>query len=309
MSNWTTNDIPDLHGKTAIVTGANSGLGLETARSLAGAGATVILACRNTDKGATAASDIRGTHAHADVTVRQLDLADLASIREFAAQFAAAGPQLDILINNAGVMALPLRRTADGFEMQVGTNHLGHFALTGLLLERLLATPGARIVTVSSLAHKRGRINLDDLNWNTRRYWKWPAYCQAKLANLQFALELDRRLRAAGSGAISVAAHPGISATHLQLAGPEMTGSQLVGGAMKISNLLWQSSAAGALPSLYAGTAADVSGGDYFGPHGPAELRGKTPGHARIAGRAKKQAVAEKLWRLSEQLTAVDYAV
>lgn len=308
MSGWHVADIVDLSGKTAIITGANSGLGLETTRGLASGGAHVVMACRNTDKGEVAAATIRAEQPAADLRVMALDLADLASVEAFAHAFAAAHERLDILVNNAGVMALPERRTDDGFEMQVGTNHLGHFALTGQLLDLLRTTAGARVVTVSSLAHRMGRIDLNDLNWQFRRYRKWPAYGQAKLANLMFALTLQRRLWAAGDDVISVASHPGYSATHLQAAGPEMAGSKLGVLGMRVANgVVAQPQAAGALPSLYAATAPDVRAGEYFGPDGIGETRG-SPTRVQPAGRALKSDVADRLWALSEQLTGVHYA-
>lgn len=309
MTHWSAGVIAGLNGRVALVTGANSGLGLETTRALASAGAQVVMACRNTDKGEDAAASIRRDHPHARLDVMPLDLASLESIARFAGRFSDTHDALDLLINNAGVMALPLRRTADGFEMQIGTNHLGHFALTGRLFERLRAAPGARVVTVSSLAHTFGRIDSDDLNWRARRYRRWPAYGQAKLANLMFALELDRRLRAADADLLSVAAHPGYAATHLQLAGPEMSGSRLAAAGMRLANrALAQSPQRGALPSLYAATAADVRGGDYFGPDGLREFWGN-PTRVRPAGRARKADVAARLWTLSEELTGVRYPV
>ncbi|GAG24419.1 unnamed protein product, partial [marine sediment metagenome] len=210
---WTAKDIPPggLAGKTIIVTGGNSGIGFEAARAFAGRGAQLVLACRNPQKAGDAVDRLLAAHADAQVEVLPLDLASLASVRDFAKQFSERYPSLDVLCNNAGVMALPLRRTADGFEMQVGTNHLGHFALTGLLLDKLLATPGSRVVNVSSTAHKIGKVDLDDLNYQTRRYRKWAAYGQSKLANLYFTYELQRRLERAGiagpGATLTAAAH------------------------------------------------------------------------------------------------------
>lgn len=309
MTSWTLDNIESLAGRVALITGANSGLGLETTRGLAAAGATVFMACRNADKAEAAITEIRHDHPDADLRFIALDLADLASIRTCSEQLRAQTAQLDLLINNAGVMALPERRTADGFEMQIGTNHLGHFALTGQLLDALEAADAGRVVTVSSIMHKTGRIDLDDLNWTSRRYKAWPAYGQAKLANLMFALTLDRRLRAAGRHTISVASHPGYASTHLQLAGPEMKGSTLGGAFMQIGNRLFaQPQARGALPSLYAATASDVHSGEYFGPDGFRELWGQ-PTRAQVAGRAKKTDVADRLWTLSETLTGIEYPV
>ena len=289
---WTTADIPDQTGRTIIVTGANSGLGEATARALAAAGGSVILACRNKAKGEAAAAGMSG--AAGTVEVRELDLADLASVRAFAQGVSS----VDVLVNNAGVMAVPAARTADHFEMQFGTNHLGHFALTGLLLPRI----ADRVVALSSGAHRAGRIDLDDLNWERRRYSRWGAYGQSKLANLMFAYELDRRLRAAGSGVRAVAAHPGYAATELQ-----SRTESFMDAVMKLGNgLVAQSAKMGALPTLYAATMPDVSGGDYYGPDGLGELRG----HPRRVGSTKAsqdQAVARRLWEQSETLTGIAY--
>lgn len=223
---WDTTHIGDLTGKTAIVTGANSGLGFETALVLAHKGATVIVACRDATKAAAAMKSIRARAPSARLEFQALDLADLGSVRMFAQRFSATHARLDILCNNAGVMALPQRRTKDGFEMQIGTNHLGHFALTAQLLPVIEKTPRARIVTTSSGFHWMGRIRLDDLN-GTRAYSRWGAYCQSKLANLMFAFELQRRLQAAGIAAASLAAHPGYAATNLQFAGAEMESAKI----------------------------------------------------------------------------------
>jgi len=306
---WNASDLPRLDGKIALVTGANSGLGLETAKGLAGAGARVLMACRNTDKGRAAAEAIESEHGDVDVHVLALDLADLTAVHRFADLIAKKHPKIDILVNNAGVMALPLRRTMDGFEMQIGTNHLGHFALTGLLGDALKSNGKARVVTVSSLAHRMGRISLDDLNWERRKYDKWAAYGQSKLANLMFALEFQRRLDNAGIDAISVAAHPGYAATHLQYAGPEMTGSRVGKAMMATANaMIAQSQARGALPSLYAAAVPDVEGGEYLGPAGPMELRGP-PGRAKLSKRAQDPETARELWTLSEQLTGVRFGL
>ena len=289
MAKWTAADVPDLTGRTMIVTGANSGLGEATARLLAERGASVVLACRNVQKGEAAAARMAGA-----VTVRRLDLADLASVREFAAQT----PQLDVLVNNAGVMAIPLARTADGFEMQIGTNFLGHFALTGMQLPHITD----RVVTVASGAHRWGRIDLADLNWRTRRYRRWAAYGQSKLADLMLAYELDRRLRRAGAKVRSVAAHPGYAATELQSHTESIQDRVMAVG----NRLVAQSAAAGALPTVYAATMPDVVGGAYYGPHGPGELRGypKRVGSSRAS---RDEAVAAKLWEQATELTGVDF--
>jgi len=305
-TNWTLDDIPDLRGKFAVVTGANSGLGLHTAAALAGKGARVLLACRDAAKAEAAMQQIRAQAPSAQLEFLALDLADLASVRQFAATLLQREPRLDLLCNNAGVMALPCRKTRDGFEMQVGTNHLGHFALTGLLLPLLQQTPGSRVVTVSSLAHHLGRIRLDDLNWE-RGYSKWPAYAQSKLANLMFALELGRRLQKAGSTTLSLAAHPGYAATNLQFAGPAMENSALGRLGMQLGNaLLSQPAEAGAWPTLRAATAADARNGEFYGPRGFQQLRG-APGRCRYNPRAADESVAAQLWSLSERLTDVRY--
>ncbi len=303
---WTAADIPDLHGKTILVTGANSGLGHETALALAGKGARVLLACRDVAKGKESEARIRATHPSASTEVLPLDLASLADIRRCAEAVHAATPRLDVLVNNAGVMALPYRRTQDGFEMQLGTNHLGHFALTGLLLDRLLATAGARIVTVSSGFHRLATIRFDDPHWE-RGYAKWGAYGQSKVANLLFAYELQRRLSARRVDAISVAAHPGYAATNLQFAGPRMEGASFTERISAIGNRLFaQSAAMGALPQLHAATAPAVRGGDYFGPSGIGEMWG-FPRKVESNAHSHDVAVAARLWALSEQLTGVEY--
>ncbi|ASF10254.1 putative oxidoreductase [Nocardia brasiliensis NBRC 14402] len=288
MSRWDTSDIPDQTGRTFIVTGANSGLGAVTARALVRAGAQVVLACRNVAKGERVAAEL-GERA----VVRRLDLASLASIREFAA--AAAGA--DVLINNAGVMALPEQRTADGFEMQVGTNYLGHFALTGLLLPKI----SQRVVTVASGAHVIGKIDLDDLNWERRKYQRWQAYGQAKLANLMFAYELQRRLTAAGSPTISVAAHPGYASTELQSHTESIQDRVMWLG----NRVLAQSAEMGALPTLYVAT-TEVEPGGYYGPARFGGLRGY-PGVSGSSRASRDEGVARGLWELSEKLTGVSY--
>lgn len=304
MAHWTLDNIPRLDGRLAVVTGANSGLGLHTAAALAGKGARVLLACRDAAKAEAAMQQVHAQLPSAQLEFLALDLADLASVRRCAETLTQRESRLDLLCNNAGVMALPQRRTRDGFEMQVGTNHLGHFALTGLLLPLLQATPGARVVTLSSLAHHLGRIRLDDLNWQ-RGYSKWPAYAQSKLANLMFALELGRRLRKAGSATLSLAAHPGYAATNLQFAGPAMEDSALGRLGMQLGNaLLSQPAAAGAWPTLRAATDADARSGEFYGPRGFQQLRG-APGRCRYNPRAGDESVSAQLWALSEQLTGV----
>jgi NAD(P)-dependent dehydrogenase (short-subunit alcohol dehydrogenase family) len=298
---WTAEEIPDQHGRTAIVTGANSGLGRIVARDLAKRGAIVIIASRDHAKGAEAAREITAGFPSSTVEAARLDLANLGSIRAFADRIRAGNDHIDLLINNAGVMAAPHRRTADGFELQFGTNHLGHFALTGLLLP-LLDEPGARVVTVSSNNHKAGRMKFDDLQ-GERHYSRWRAYAQSKLANLLFAFELDRRLKAGGWPLISVAAHPGYSATNLQLSGPPPH-ERLV---MRLSNKLFaQSAESGALPLLYAATAPNLPGGSYVGPDGTGEMRGH-PVLVEATKRAHDEEAARRLWEISERLTGVAY--
>jgi NAD(P)-dependent dehydrogenase (short-subunit alcohol dehydrogenase family) len=297
MSHWTTANMPDQAGKLAIVTGANSGLGLEASRALAEKGARVIMACRNTDKGQAAADQVRQQHPNADLDVQPLDLADLASVRAFAEAFAARGKVLPLLINNAGVMALPQRReTADGFEMQFGTNHLGHFALTGLLLPHILAAPGARVVTVSSGAHTMGRLDFDDLQAE-KSYGQWRAYGNSKLANLLFTYELQRRFESWQADAIAVAAHPGYTATNLQ---------QHSGLFSFLNHIMAQGVEKGTLPLLYAATAPEVKGGEYYGPDGFMEWRGY-PQRVTSKKRSHDTAAAARLWDVSEELTGVVY--
>ncbi len=303
---WTAADMPDLAGKTILVTGANSGIGFEAAKAFGGRGADVVLACRSAEKGERARAAIVAEHPRAAVEVMPLDLASLASVRSFAESFSSRRDRLDVLCNNAGVMALPRRETADGFEMQIGTNHLGHFALTGLLLPRLLGTPGARVVNQSSGAHRFGRMNFDDLQ-SKRGYGRWSAYGQSKLANLLFTFELQRRLAKQGAGTFAVACHPGYSATELQFAAPRMDGSWLMETVFALGNrVLAQDAAAGALPMLYAATAADVRGGEYIGPDGLGELWG-APTRVDPSARAQESEAAARLWSISEELTGLRY--
>ena len=282
--------IPDISGRTVIVTGANSGIGRAAGAALAGAGAHVVLAVRNTDKGEAAAAAMPGK-----TEVRRLDLASLASIHEFAEGYTG---EIDILINNAGVMIPPLTRTADGFELQFGTNHLGHFALTNLLLEQITG----RVVSVASGAHKAGRIDFDDLNWERKGYKAVSAYGQSKLANLLFTSELQRRLTAAGSAVIATAAHPGYAATNLQFHSDKRGGDMLMGVANRI---FAQSEEDGALPTIYAAV-EDVPGDSYAGPSGFMEMRGAPKLVGRSAA-AKDADVARRLWEVSEALTGVSF--
>ncbi len=304
---WSADDMPDLTGRTAIVTGANSGVGLAAARELARHGADVTLAVRNTEKGSRARALILTDAPNAQVEVEALDLADLASIRAFADRWSQAHPQgLDLLINNAGVMAIPQATTADGFEMQFGTNHLGHFALTGLLLPALVARPRSRVVTVSSNGHRFGRMNFDDL-MGQRKYRSWGAYGQSKLANLLFTAELQRRLDANAIPVHAMAAHPGYAATNLQAVGPELSGRSWLRRPIELMNrFVGQSAAMGALPTLFAATAPGLPGDSYVGPDGFMEQRG----HPRLVDRssaAKNRADARRLWDESERLTGVTF--
>ena len=291
MSDWTASDLPSFAGRTVIVTGANSGLGLITARELARVGARTILAVRNVEKGETAAAQMTG-----DVEVRKLDLQDLASVRAFADGFAESGATVDVLVNNAGIMAVPYSLTVDGFESQIGTNHLGHFALTNLLLPKITD----RVVTVSSMMHLLGYISLKDLNWKSRPYLAWPAYGQSKLANLLFTTELQRRLDAAGAALTAVAAHPGYSATNLQ----GQTGSRLGTRFWDTANRLTATDADfGARQTLYAAS-QPLPGDSFIGPR--FAMRGPTV-QAQRSPLARNRAKAAALWTLSEQLTGVEF--
>lgn len=297
---WNASQIADQTGRTAVVTGANSGLGLVTARELARVGANVVLACRSVQKGEAAAAEIRVAVSGAQVRIVELDLSSLTSVRRFAAALDVG--ELDLLINNAGIMMTPQRKTADGFELQFGTNHLGHFALTGLLLERLGRAPQARIVTLTSLEHRAGHIDFDDLPLE-HGYAPRRAYRQSKLANASFALELDRRLRAAHARVKSVLAHPGWSATNLQRTGP--TGMLKV--LLAVGNrVLAQSAEQGAQSTLHAATAPNVEGGDFYGPGGFQELRGR-PTKVSVSAEGSDPELARRLWAVSEELTGVRY--
>ena len=303
---WTANNMPDLGGKTIVVTGANSGLGLEASRAFARGRARVVLACRNVEKAGVARGDILASVPKADVEVRALDLASLASVRAFADSFVSSHGRLDVLCNNAGVMALPRRETAEGFEMQLGTNHLGHFALTGLLLPLLERTPKARVITQSSGAHRMSRIDFDDLH-GRRHYGRWRAYGQSKLANLLFAYELQRRLEKKEVGVISVACHPGYAATELQFAAARMEGSTWMEHLFALGNRLFaQDAVTGSLPMLYAATAPDVHGGDYIGPDGLGELWGY-PVEVDSSAASHDVLSAAHLWEVSQDLTGVRY--
>lgn len=304
MSRWTPREIPPQQGRLALITGANSGIGFQAARYLSRAGTSVILGCRNAAKGEAARAKILAEQPSAKVEVRVLDMADLDSIRHFATQFLSEQAPLDLLINNAGVMAIPERRTTQqGFEMQFGTNHLGHFALTGLLLPSLLIQPSSRIVTVASIAHKGGTLNFDDLNAE-RSYDPRKAYQQSKLANLVFGVELDRRLRAHSAGTISVIAHPGVAVTNI------VSNGMGTGFRARIAGLLFpfigQSDDRGSWPILYAATSPEAHGGGYYGPDGFAEIRG-TPVEVKPKPHALDPAAGKRLWEASEAMTGVHY--
>jgi NAD(P)-dependent dehydrogenase (short-subunit alcohol dehydrogenase family) len=304
MPHWTITHMGRLDGKTAIVTGANSGLGYQAAKALADKGAHVIMACRDAGRAEEAVARLRKEVVEPSLEVRALDLASLDSIHAFADGITVP---INILVNNAGVMALPKRLTADGFEMQFGTNHLGHFALTGRLLPRLLAEPGTRVVTVSSDVHRIGKIDFDNLQ-GEKSYSKWRAYGQSKLANILFASELGRRAAAAGADLTSLSAHPGYAATNLQAAGSKMTGSKIGAAAAGIGNKLFaQSDANGALPLIYAVTSPDAVSGEYAGPSGAFGMRGIGVKPAPRSKRASDDATARKLWEVSETLTHVTY--
>jgi NAD(P)-dependent dehydrogenase (short-subunit alcohol dehydrogenase family) len=297
---WTSDDVPGQHGRLAVVTGANTGLGFQTAQVLAARGASVVLAVRDTEKGKRAAARIAGTAPGANVTVQPLDLASLDSIRAAAGELRAQHPAIDLLINNAGVMFPPRQATRDGFELQFGTNHLGHFALTGLLLEQMLPVPGSRVVTVSSQAARiRARINFDDLQ-GERSYRRVAAYSQSKLANLMFTYELQRRLSGAGT-TIAVAAHPGLAATELTRNTPPIA-------AFFYARLISQTAAMGALPILRAATDPGVLGGQYYGPGRLFGTRGY-PTLAASSGQSHDTAIQRRLWTVSEQLTGVTFPV
>lgn len=294
---WSAENISDQTGRTAIVTGSSSGIGYEAARVLANKKATVVLAVRNLKKGYSALEKIRAQNSAAKVEVMQLDLADLSSVEKFAAEFSGKYSRLDLLINNAGVMIPPYSKTVNGFELQFGTNHLGHFALTARLLPILHQTEGSRIVNVSSGAHKHGKLDFDDLNWEKRKYSAWRAYGASKIANLYFTYELDRRLKASGSKTIVTAAHPGWTATELQ---------RHTGVVEALNGVFAQDIAMGALPTLRAAVEPGLKGGDYFGPNGFMEMRGypiQVPSNAL----SHDESIARRLWEYSLAATGVRF--
>lgn len=302
---WTADDVPDQRGRTALITGANSGIGFEAARGLASKGARVVLACRSEARGLDAIERLREHQPDAIVELRSLDLGSLASVQAFAESFCADHAQLHLLVNNAGIMAPPRRTTEDGFEQQLGVNHLGHFALTGRLFDLLTTTPGARIVSLSSNAHKTGKMNFDDL-MGEGSYNRWERYSQSKLANLLFTHELQRRMEAAGHTMIAVAAHPGWTSTNLLNAGPIGSSEGFVARLGALGMGLGQKAHMGALPTLYAATHPDVQGSDYIGPHGFAEMWG-WPVKVESTSLARDPEAAARLWSVSETLTGVAF--
>ncbi len=303
MSDWSVHSIPDCSDKTAVITGANSGLGFEATAELARNGARVVMACRNIDRGESAREEIEEAVENASLSVRELDLASLDSVRSFAESVTESFDRIDILCNNAGIMAVPWSETEDGFETQFGVNHLGHFALTGQLLGTLAAAPEPRVVTQSSKMHVSGEIDFDDPH-GKESYSRWEAYAQSKLANVLFAYELDRRY---GDTVTSVACHPGWAATNLQRRAPEQMGSRLRIALMKLANrLIAQSAEKGALPMLYAATASDVEGGEYIGPDGRFQIQGQ-PEKQESSSRSYDEETAAQLWELSKEQTGVEY--
>ncbi len=298
---WTTTNIPDMQGKTVIVTGANSGIGYEAARALVAKNATVIMACRSLDKGEAALKKIlaetpEAETSEADLKLMPLDLADISSVRQFAQEFHSHHNKLDILVNNAGVMAVPYQKTVDGFEMQFGVNHLGHFALTGLLLDLLKDNERSRVVTISSYAHRYGWISFNDLN-GERFHYRWIAYCQSKLANLLFAYELQRRLSKSGAKTVSLGAHPGWTSTELQRHASMFR---------FLNPVIGQTPDMGALPTLYAATAENIQGGEYIGPDGFLGQRGY-PHKINPSRQSRNERIGKRLWEVSEELTGVRY--
>ena len=294
---WDSKNISDQTGKAVIITGSNSGIGLETAKALAGKNANVIIAVRNLKKGHAAIDIIKDQYPDAQAIAMELDLGALSSVNAFADKFKETHSRLDLLINNAGVMVPPYQKTADGFELQMGTNHLGHFALTGMLMDLIKQTPGSRIVNVSSMAHKGGNIDFDDLQWERRKFKKWSAYGDSKIANLYFTYALQKRLNNENSHVIVATAHPGWTATDLQ---------RHTGLFSRLNPFFAQTIPMGALPTLYAATAPDVRGMDFFGPSGFMEIKGY-PKKVQSSSRSKIPDLAEKLFKVSEELTCVTF--
>lgn len=308
MTKWTADNIPDLEGKTVIVTGANSGLGFEASKMFADKDAEVVMACRSIERGKNAKDDIEQEIEDPYLEVKKLDLADLESVKDFAEEFKANHEELDILCNNAGVMAIPREETEDGFEKQFGVNHLGHFALTAHLFPALIETEDARVVTQSSGLHEKGSINFDDL-MHEQNYSPQQVYSDSKLANLLFAYELDRKIRREGLDIKSIGVHPGYSATNLQTRGPEKSGNKIKKYAMKVANkVIAQSARKGALPMMYAAVSEEAEGGDYIGPGGLGNMRG-LPEKQESSEASYETSTAEELWAVSEELTGVDFEV
>ena len=306
-TSWTADNVPDQSGRVCLITGGNSGLGLASARVLASRGAAVVIACRDEARGRAALDQLRQDCPGASIDLRRLDLACLADIRAFADDWRMHAGRLDVLVNNAGLMAIPHTRTIDGFEMQLGVNHLGHFALTLALLPVLFPAHGSRIVNVSSAMHSRGRMDFDDLFFERRPYNGWTAYSQSKLANMLFTLEIDRRLKKMRSSTLAVAAHPGYAATELQAKGPVLRGDRLAAAGMRLANALFaQSAGDGAVPQLRAATDPAVRGGEYFGPVGFARMRGPAA-QVDPAPQARDGAAASQLWNVSERLTGMRF--
>lgn len=304
MIPWNTDQIGNLKGKEVIITGGSSGIGLEAAKVLALIGAAVTLAVRNVEKAKRIIEKFHSDNPNAAMAVMHLDLADLKSIKDFAGQYCSNHDHLHILINNAGVMIPPFRKTKDGFETQFGTNHLGHFALTAHLLPLLLATSQSRIVTTSSLAARKGKIYFDNLD-GSKGYERMNFYRQSKLANLLFAIELQHRLRQAGASAISVACHPGISVSNLLSRG---SGKDANGLLKKMMRIVAQPARKGALPTLYAATSFDLTGGEYIGPDGPGNRKGN-PVQTSEASKIFKTELSERLWKVSEELTGIKFTI
>lgn len=303
---WSLRDIPPMEGATALVTGANSGLGRIVARELGAAGALVVLACRDPERGARALEELTVAEPAGSFELLELDLGSLDSVAQAASRFVAAHERLDLLVNNAGVMIPPYRLTEDGFELQLGTNHLGHFALTARVSEALYRSPEPRVVNVSSTAHRTGRINFQDIN-SERRYSRWGAYSQSKLANLLFTFELQRRAIDAGWNLVALAAHPGYAATNLQFAGIGLEANPAMGTVNRIANRVFaQSDEAGALPLLYAAVSPDAPPGAFIGPDGPFEMRG-SPTLVEPIEAARDEIAARRLWELSEELTGIGF--
>lgn len=295
---WDEKDVPDLTGRTVIITGANSGIGFEAARVMAGRGAEVVMACRNVERSSEAYEKVKEISPKKRVKFMLLDLANLSSVREFAGEVREKYPRIDILVNNAGVMVPPYGRTKDGFELQIGTNHLGHFLLTGLLMDNIIATPGSRVVTVTSIAHFRGEINFNDIHFE-HNYRRMGAYRQSKLANLLFAYELDRKLKEKNKETISVAVHPGVSSTKL---------FKMPRWLDRLKDAVLMSAAKGSLPSLMGATEPSLSGGEYIGPDGFRQMRGY-PTVLNSSSRSHDLQLAARLWELSEELTSFRFSI